>query len=427
MVTAMQSAVAPVLDMERPCIAILLGAPLNVQNLERVGVPYLSPHANIIIFDCKPWLGRSDEGLHHEGANWNAVVVVNSAAALKEALRTYRPNFAIDYIGLGSLTPSLQRMLAAAGTCFVVQKSGSFPQPSLWARVAWKLTTQYRAPKPAVAGPVCESTSKPATGLMARMQQRATAAWTLRRTLLAPDLALLAGSASINHFTRRARKILWIGSQDYHIYRRALASPDESLPAGPYVVFIDDNLPYASDWSLLDLPAPVTPNRYYPAMQRLFSQLKAQWGMPVVIAAHPSARHDERVREGFGGFMLIHGCTADLVRGAQAVLIHGSTAVSFAIMSDKPLLFLSSEELLRSPYGLHIRTIAKQLRQVPFNIDRDDPVPDLPALAPQQRLYAQYTDRYLCRTGSAEARPWQAFIGYIGRATPDNTGSKNTN
>src|SRR3546814_15273529 len=34
----------------RPCIAILLGASLSDQNLERIGIPYLSPHADIVVF-----------------------------------------------------------------------------------------------------------------------------------------------------------------------------------------------------------------------------------------------------------------------------------------------------------------------------------------------------------------------------------------
>src|SRR3546814_5756652 len=74
-------------------------------------------------------------------------------------------------------------------------------------------------------------------------------------------------------------------------------------------------------------------------MRRFLSQLELQWGMPVVVAAHPSARHDERVRCGFEKQQeLAFGRTADLVRHAQGVLIHGSTAVSFAVLGNRPLL-----------------------------------------------------------------------------------------
>lgn len=416
MVIALQSAAPPLLDRERPRIAILLGAPLNAQNFERVGIPYLSPYADIIVFDCKPWLGRSDVGLHHEAASWSDVVVIDSASALERMLHHYQPDYALDYIGLGPLTPCLQRLLAASGTRFVVQKSGSLPQPSLWARFIWKFKVRRKARS--TAATIAGDQSQPASGLLVRGRQRILLAWGLRRALLAPDVALLAGSASLDYFTRKAQKILWVGSQDYHIYRKRLEMAPDGLPAGSYAVFVDDNLPYASDWSLLGLSAPVTPDRYYAAMRQLLSKLESHWGMPVVIAAHPSARHDERVINGFGGRSLIHGRSAELVRGAQAVLLHGSTAVSFAILGDKPLLFLSSDELQLSSYGLHIRTMASQLGLVPFNIDREASLPCLDALTPKQHLYAQYADRYLCRTGNSEIHPWQAFISYIENATP---------
>lgn len=420
MVTTLQSAVAPVDRAQRPCIAILLGAPLNAQNLERTGITYLSPHADIVVFDCKPWLGRSDADLRHEAASWDALEAIASPAELEQALWRHRPDYALDYIGLGPLTPDIQRILAAAGTRFVVQKSGSLPQPSLWSRLAWKLRARHKASAQATADTANGNASQPAQGLLSRVRQRVAGAWKLRRALLAPDLALLAGSASFNYFTRRARKILWVGSQDYHIYQRGEVPAPDDLPAAPYAVFIDDNIPYASDWSLLGLPAPVAAGCYYPAMRRVLSQLEAQWDMPVVIAAHPSARHDERVQQGFGARMQVHGRTADLVRGAQAVLLHGSTSVSFAVLGNKPLLFLSSEELLLSSYGLHIHTMAGELGQEPLNIDRSPAVAPLTSLAPRPDLYAKYTDRYLCRQGCEEAGPWQAFINYIKAITPTN-------
>src|SRR3546814_5166052 len=85
-----QSGVALEGRPRRPCIAILLGASLSDQNLERIGIPYLSPHADIVVFDCMPWLGRSDAGLHHEPADWHAIEVVVSEEGLKQALHRHQ-------------------------------------------------------------------------------------------------------------------------------------------------------------------------------------------------------------------------------------------------------------------------------------------------------------------------------------------------
>lgn len=396
----------------RPCIAILLGAPMNAQNVERTGIPYLSPYAHIVVFDCKPWLGRSDNGLHHERAGWEHIEAIASAEAFEKALQRHQPDYALDFIGLGALTPLLQALLANAGTRFVVQKSGSLPIPSPWSRLAWKLKARRQLPAFAT---VTEAGSciTPDGNMLSRLSDRLISAWKLRRSLLSPDLALLAGSASLNHFTGRARHILWVGSQDYHIYHRLPVVSKDGLPEAPYAVFIDDNLPYASDWSLLGLPAPVTPQRYYPAMQRLLDAVETRWGMPVVVASHPSSRHDERVQQGFHGRRLIHGRTAELVRNAHAVLLHGSTAVSFAVLANKPMLFLGSDELSTCSYGLHVNTMASELGHVPLNIDSHTSLPAPNGLAPNPAIYSRYADRYLCRRGSSESQPWQAFIDYM--------------
>lgn len=402
----------------RPCVAILLGAPLNAQNLERTGIPYLSPHANIVVLDCKPWLGRSDTGLHHAHAQWEPVESIGSAQDLEQALRRHRPDYALDFIGLGALTPELQELLAAAGTRFVVQKTGSLPVPSSCSRLALKLRSRSTPKAVTTAEMPPPGNSTMSGGSLSRLLASVRSRWQLRRSLRAPDLALLAGGKSLNYFTRRARHILWVGSQDYHTYHRLPTCGTGGLPEGQYAVFIDDNLPYASDWTLLGLSAPVTPRRYYHAMQRVLDAVEAQWGIPIVIAAHPSSRHDERVLQGFAGRALVHGHTAELVRNAQAVLLHGSTAVSFAVLAHKPMLFLTSGELAVSSYSLHINAMAGELGHIALNIDSLACVPDLQSLAPNARLYSRYTDRYICRCDCTEAKPWQAFIDYMRAQVP---------
>ncbi len=401
------------LTNSRICVAILLGAPLSAQNLERSGVPYLSSHANIVVLDCKPWLGRSDADLHHAHAQWDPVESIGSAQSLEQALLLHRPDYALDFIGLSALTPQIQELLAATGTRFVVQKSGNLPAPSLWSRLAWKLRSRSTSKAETATEMARSRNSTVAGGNLSRLLAKVWSRWQLHRSLRPPDLALLAGRASLNHFTRRARHTLWVGSQDYHTYNRLPAVGQEGLPVGRFSVFVDDNLPFASDWTLLGLPAPVTPQRYYPAMQRVLEALERLWGMPIVVAPHPSSRHDPRVQQGFGIRQLVHGRTAELVRDAQAVILHGSTALSFAVLARKPVLFLTSAELARSTYGLHVRTMAAALGRMPLDIDREDDLPTLDILAPDPRKLRRYEEQYLCSRECTETQPWQAFIDYL--------------
>ncbi len=403
----------------RPGIAILLGAPLSHQNLERIGIPWLAAHFDLVILDCLPWLGRSDAG--HATAHFEPVRRISSEADLKQALALHQPQYALDFIGLGPLTPCIQRVLAQAGTRFVVQKNGSLPLPSLLARLAWrarvalerKLAGRHTAAvgthKVAGHAPRSAAATAPRSAnpsLLSRLFSRIKT----RASLLPPDLALLAGKESLTPFTRKSRQILWTGSQDYHLYQKALGNAGPGGNPQPFIVFVDDNLPYASDWSVLGIEPPVTPDIYYPAMKKLLDAAEAAWQMPVVVAGHPSGQFDGRVQQGFGARQLRYGQPAELVRDASLVLLHGSTAVSFAVLGAKPLVFLTTRQLRLAQYGLHVQTLARRLGQEPLNIDRQF---SLSPLAGRGDFYRRYTEDFMRASQSRESSPWQAFISHV--------------
>lgn len=403
--------------VKRPCVAILLGAPFNTQNFERTGIPYLSRHAHIVVLDCKPWLGRSAGDLYRQNAWWNPIESIGSPQAMEQALRRHQPDYALDFVGLCTLTPLIQELLAAHGTCFVVQKSGNLPIPTLLSRLFWRIKSHFTRKPPietltASAGGIRLPAAR-AFYVVRRMIALFHTKWLISRGLRAPDIALLAGRSALDQLTRRAHHILWVASQDYHIYQRLPVARPVEPPTERFAVFVDDNLPYASDWSLLKLPAPVTPQRYYPAMQRVLRALERLWGMPILVALHPSSRYDQRVQEGFGARRLVYGRTAELVRDAQAVILHGSTAVSFAVLAQKCMLFLTSGQLARSPYGLHVRTMAETLGRMPIDIDGDEAMPTLHSLSPDPQKLQCYVERYLCSPEVVETYPWQTFIDYM--------------
>ncbi len=394
------------------CIAILLGAPLNAQNLERTGIPYLNQYANVVVFDCMPWLGRSGLDLKHEPSDYRNVVTISSSHAFQQALSLHRPEYAIDFVGLNSKTPEIQAMLVQSGTLFVVQKTGNLPYPSLWRRFIRKIKEQRQSP----AGLTNENKNKLKVSdgsLLNNIYKRLESSLILRRSLLRPDVALLAGNAAQDRFSRSARNILWIGSQDYHIFNRLKYEQNNNKTNSPYAVFVDDNMPHASDWIVLGMEAPVTPEIYYSSMRRFFDSIEANWGISVLIAAHPSSRYDKRIDRGFGDRPVIHGRTAELVCSANAVLLHSSTSVSFAVLAKKPLLFLTTSELSPKLAGLCIKTMASELGNESINIDEIKNPPSLSSLNPNTLLYAKYKENYLINHLSTESLPWQIFINFL--------------
>ena len=80
-------------------IAILLGVPFTEQNFERVGIPYLSKHFEVMVFDCTELLGRNTNNIKCQQAHWHNFLAIKSEVELAVQIEKYRPHYAIDFIG----------------------------------------------------------------------------------------------------------------------------------------------------------------------------------------------------------------------------------------------------------------------------------------------------------------------------------------
>ena len=111
---------------------------------------------------------------------------------------------------------------------------------------------------------------------------------------------------------------------------------------GKYILFIDEYIPYHPDFSMLGIN-PITPEVYFKEHNDLFDRIEERYGLPVVIAAHPRA---EKYKEHnyYNGRKVLFGKTADLASYAEFVITY-STAVSFAIMRMRPVLFVYTNDL----------------------------------------------------------------------------------
>ena len=174
------------------------------------------------------------------------------------------------------------------------------------------------------------------------------------------------------------------------------------------IVFLDQNLPFHSDFKVLKRKPPVTPEVYFSALRKFFDELEKTLGMPVIIAAHPRANYSDG-NDYFGGRKLICGQTLPLVCQSSLVLTHHSTAVNIAVMARRPVLVLTSKQL-EATEGATINLIAKNLGTRPVNIDC--PYPGWPGwnehlLEFDNAAYTAYFNKYIKEPGSPNLPFWQ--------------------
>jgi hypothetical protein len=164
---------------------------------------------------------------------------------------------------------------------------------------------------------------------------------------------------------------------DYDLYVKARADVAPRLVAGDYGVFLDCYLPFHSDMEFCGYPR-VEPARYYRSLNRFFELLEREYGCRVVIAAHPRACYDDAT---FAGRPMYRLVTAELVRDARFVLTHWSTALCYAVLNDKPLLFIYTDDIATTYRRYHMRDMRHFAHCLDVPMCNIDTMPDARGLA----------------------------------------------
>lgn len=140
-------------------------------------------------------------------------------------------------------------------------------------------------------------------------------------------------------------KIIRTHSLDYDIFLKIHSMEElESKTA----VFLDSYLPYHPDYLFTKERPIVTPDMYYPQVCNFFDFVEKKYGLEVIIASHPRAKYEEKPFDLFQGRSIIKGKTAELVQQSKIVFSHGSTALSFAVLFKKPVLFIMTNEIYKN-------------------------------------------------------------------------------
>jgi len=291
---------------------------------------------------------------HHERGERNSQwrIVLRSFAELEARLRLPE-NRAALYVMLLSYAGRLTRVfrLLSRHDCRMVQfASGALPQdPAFrWRKIAAWLTTPGRC----------------ADEIASRLKASA-----LRRLRLVKPFAVTfaAGDLALNGSSHTA-KVVAINFFDYDRYMELKAAGSGRATAGRYAVFLDSYLPYHSDLPFVGYQR-IDPVSYYGSLNRFFDLLEREHDLRVVIAAHPRGDFDAAT---FAGREIYRLRTAELVRDAEFVLSHGSTAMSFAVLNGKPLIFIYTAgmaALYERSYIRAMRCYADYLDAVVCNID----------------------------------------------------------
>lgn len=151
---------------------------------------------------------------------------------------------------------------------------------------------------------------------------------------------------------------------------------DNNHYKGRYVVYIGQYFPFHSDTQRLEGADVVklAPS-FYKSMNNFFEKVEKEMDCEVIIAEHPSARHEENP---YKGRKIIYYKTAELIRDSIAVCMHFSNSSSFVLLYDKPVALLECDAIRQTRrFSQHNREFAKALGREPVNVDQNPEIQSL--------------------------------------------------
>jgi hypothetical protein len=210
-------------------------------------------------------------------------------------------------------------------------------------------------------------------------------------------------------------KIIKSHSREYDIHIQSKFNKPSIKNNSKYGVFLDQYLPFHTDAKLFkNLNSKVSEEKYFPALNNFFSLFEKYTKTKTIIAAHPKADYDNPGKNFWYGRSFYKDKTYELIKNSSYVLVHTSVALSYAVILKKPMLFLTSNEYMKSFDSFRVHGYAKYFKQPLFNIDKvkkNDFNRSLKKI--DQKIYKKYFDDYIKCPGSPNVEVNKTFINHL--------------
>jgi hypothetical protein len=178
-------------------------------------------------------------------------------------------------------------------------------------------------------------------------------------------------------------------------------------------VFIDEGAIDSFDFDILKIKK-LDRRKYLDVMNQFFNRIERETGLKVVIAAHPGS-HYEQYPDAFEGRKIIKWKTLELVAKSNLVIVHYSAAVSYAVLFNKPVLIVKTNDMIKAKRAVFIDRLADELNLESINIEDRKQMDRLPyhIKNSQNANFDRYKYKYLVSKGVENVVTWDFIAGEI--------------
>ncbi len=379
----------------------MVESPFNQRDFQRYGIELLFENGfDVEVWDLSnilnPHLTKNYEP--PDAIDWPGCSLLNDKKVALEKIRALPSDtFVINFIGYWQKSFGIYRTISSSQARYAVHMANALPSLEMGRKEG--LFSFYLKRLSKVTG-------KKLFQLMKNLARARFYHLPFTWLGIKPASLILAGGRQClkcPYPVDNSTEILWAHTMDYDLYLRERDGP---FSERPIAVFLDEYLPFHPDYIQFRTQPPIAAEKYYPLLSNFFNLVEQRLELKVVIAAHPRS-HYEELPGYFGGRECIRDKTLRLVRESRLVLAHGSTALNFANLFHKPVIFLTSSDLDKSGYGAFIKTMANWFGKNPICVDGDTAIDWGQELTVNISHYERYRRAYIKTEQSEDIPFWQ--------------------
>lgn len=374
-------------------IYILVESPFTKRDFERFGIEILRSNFSVKVFDFSNYID-SEFNKHHEVDRYVVpeLKTFSNTDSLSLEIENSKnnDNVVIDYLSTDPRAFIIRKHFKIINSRFVTIQNGLIPisptESSLLPQLKSKKFS-FREIKKLILKNFYKS---------------------FKNSKHESDIIVVSGKEGDRRVDNSIQKI-YSHSFDYDIYIQN-KKKITVLDPGPYSVFLDEDMIFHSDYLHDGFKPPMKSKKYYSTLNIFFDWIESNLGVKVIWALHPRSKFEPN-DEIFKGRFVYKFKTFDLVANSKFVLLHSSTSISFPILFEKPLVFMTMKDLNASWIGPRINFRASCFGKKPLFIDN---VKDYESnfsenLDINHELYKSYKDNYIKYPGTKDKLSWEIF------------------
>ena len=388
----------------KPKIAIVLDISFTERDYERFGISTLKKKFNVFIFDFTKSFSikLANHKFSKKTYKCEGYHSIKSLSSFIELVEKYKFSNCINYLANKPLELKLANILKKNRVPFVKIQNGLVigpEDPRSFIQNLHILSLKFTGKKRFMA-------------FIASQISKITNKFIKKEPQIIFDKVVVTGRVGIKDAAIGLKtKVIHAHSFDYNNYLNNIKQSKLGIKK-PYAVFLDQYLPLHPDAPIFFGVSPrCTPEKYYPALNNFFNIFEKKFNMKVIVCAHPKSDYKNKSNYLYGR-KFVKNKTINLVKNCNIVFAHCSTAITYAVVYKKPLVFLLSNEYIRSFDNYTPLVIAKKLNSPYFNIDdknNKSKIQHINLFKIDKKKYKIYKDDYVKYPSRSDKKFWEIF------------------